>query len=334
MDPGGRALGCHVDALAEADRTGRPAGDRTWLVAVAAALWGTDGLLRLPLVGQLPAATIVFWEHLLVVVVLIPLLPSAVRAFRAASGRERLALLVIGVGASAVATALFTQAFSYGDPVTPLVLQKLQPVVAIVAAAALLGERMRAGYWLFAVPALVGAWLVAFPDPLSVAPTALVAALLAVAAAVLWAIGTVLGRLVSLRLRSRDVTVLRFAIGLPAALVVLLLNGAPIAVSPAHLGPLALLALVPGLLALSLYYLGLRATAASRATLAELAFPLTAALVGVGFLGAHLAVTQWIGLAVVLVAVTALGLREHRPDPVVLTPVEMAGKPPSGRQTS
>jgi DME family drug/metabolite transporter len=324
MDPAGRALGSHVDALAEPDRTGRPAGDRTWLVAVAAALWGTDGLLRLPLVGQLPAATIVFWEHLLIVVVLVPFLPSAVRAFRAASGRERVALLVIGVGASAVATALFTQAFSYGDPVTPLVLQKLQPVVAIVAAALLLGERMRTGYWLFAVPALIGAWLVAFPDPLSVAPTALVAALLAVAAAVLWAIGTVLGRLVRGRLRSRDVTVLRFAIGLPAALVVLLLNGAPIAVAPAQLGPLALLALVPGLLGLSLYYLGLRGTAASRATLAELAFPLTAALIGVGFLGAHLSVTQWIGLAVVLVAVTALGLRERRADPVVVAPVPAA----------
>src|SRR4051794_16553946 len=123
MDPAGRALGCDVEAIADTGRAGeRTSGDRTWLVALAAALWGTDGLLRLPLVGQLPAATIVFWEHLLIVVVLIPLLPSAVRAFRAATGRERVALLVIGAGASAVATALFTQAFTYGDPVTPLVL--------------------------------------------------------------------------------------------------------------------------------------------------------------------------------------------------------------------
>src|SRR5437899_228954 len=84
---------------------------------------------------RLPAATVVFWEHLLIVVVLLPFVPAAVRAFRAASGRERLALVLIGAGASAVATALFTQAFRYGDPVTPLVLQKLQPVIAVVAAA-------------------------------------------------------------------------------------------------------------------------------------------------------------------------------------------------------
>jgi DME family drug/metabolite transporter len=297
----------------------RPANlpDRTWLIAVAAALWGTDGLLRQPLAGQLPASTIVFWEHLLIVLVLVPFLPSAGRAFRAATARERTALVVIGAGASAVATALFTQAFRYGDPVTPLVLQKLQPVIAVVAAAILLGERVRRGYWLFAVPALAGAWLMAFPDPLSAAPQAAAAALLAVAAAALWAVGTVLGRMVSARIASRDVTVLRFAIGLPASAIVLAAQGGPVAVTPAQLGPLVLLALIPGLLGLTLYYIGLRSTAAARATLAELAFPVTAALIGVGLLGTQLRPTQWLGLAVVVASVTALGLRERSPRPVV-----------------
>lgn len=292
-----------------------------WLVAIAAALWGTDGLLRQPLAQALPAATVVFWEHLIVVVVLIPFLPAAVRAFRAARPRDRVALLVIGAGSSALATALFTSAFRYGDPVTPLVLQKLQPLVAVLAAAVILGERFRAVYWVFAVPALIGAWLMAFPDPLAVAPGQLTAALLAVAAAVLWAIGTVLGRLVSTTMASRDVTVLRFAIGLPAAAVVLGVQGAPIAVTGPQLGPLVLLALIPGLLALTLYYIGLQSTAAARATLAEMAFPVTATLIGVGLLGTTLSGTQWLGLAVIVVAVTSLGLRERGERPAVAVPV-------------
>lgn len=289
-------------------------------MALAAALWGTDALLRQPLAGALPASTIVFWEHLIIVVVLTPFLPAAYRAFRAASGRERAALVVIGAGASAVATALFTQAFRYGDPVTPVVLQKLQPLIAIVVAAVLIGERVRGRYWLFAVPALAGAWLMAFRDPLSAAPQAVVAALLAVGAAALWAVGTVLGRLVSVRIPSRDVTVLRFAIGLPASAVVLALTGGPLAVTPAQLGPLALLALIPGLLGLALYYVGLRSTPAARATLAEMAFPVTAALIGVTLLGTVLVPTQWLGLAIIVVSVTALGLRERRTDPVVAVP--------------
>ncbi|MEU7818206.1 DMT family transporter [Pseudonocardia sp. NPDC049154] len=292
--------------------------DRTWLVAVAAALWGTDGLLRAPLAGALPAATVVFWEHLIAVVVLLPLVPSAVRAFRAAPTRDRVALLVIGAGSSALATALFTAAFATGDALTPLVLQKLQPLVVVIAAAALLGERVRAGYWLFAVPALVGAWLVAFPDPLAVQVRELGAAGLAIGAAVLWGFGTVLGRMVGVRTAPRDVTVLRFLVGLPASAVIVAVQGAPLAVSPGQLGPLALLALIPGLLALVLYYVGLRDTPAARATLAELAFPATATVLGIAFLGVSPSPTQWIGLLVVVAAITALGLRERGAEPVVL----------------
>jgi drug/metabolite transporter (DMT)-like permease len=157
----------------------------------------------------------------------------------------------------------------------------------------------------------------AFPDPLSAAPRAAAAALLGVAAAALWAVGTVLGRMVSVRMPSRDVTVLRFAIGLPASAIVLVSQGAPVAVTPAQLAPLALLALIPGLLGLALYYVGLRSTAAARATLAELAFPVTATLIGVGLLGTELSPTQWLGLVVVVVSVTALGLRERAPEPLV-----------------
>src|SRR6478736_5498312 len=58
------------------------ARDLTWLVALAAALWGTDALLRLPLALQVAAPTIVFGEHVVLVLVLLPFLPLAIRAFR------------------------------------------------------------------------------------------------------------------------------------------------------------------------------------------------------------------------------------------------------------
>lgn len=300
----------------------RQLADRTWLVACAAALWGTDGLLRKPLADALPAASVVFWEHLIVVLLLAPFLPRALRAFWHASGRQQAALVAIGIGASAVATAMFTAAFRLGDPVTPLVLQKLQPVFAVAAAFFLLGERVRAGYFAFALPALAGAWLLAFANPFEVRVAALQAALLAVGAAALWAGGTVLGRYVATSMPPRDVTALRFTIGLPASAVILWATDAPLAVGWDNAFGLVLLAIVPGLLALSLYYIGLRATPASRATLAELSFPVTAAIIGVGFLGTRLTPTQWLGFAVVIAAVTALGWHERvrRATPMVSSP--------------
>ncbi|MFC7327054.1 DMT family transporter [Marinactinospora rubrisoli] len=289
--------------------------DRMWAVALAAGLWGTSALMREPLARELPAPTIVMYEHLLIVLCLSPLVWPAVRALAGAGPRVLAAMLVVGAGSSALATTLFTAAFTFGDPVTPQVLQKLQPLFAVLLAVLLLGERLTPRYAWYALPALAGAWLLAFPDPLAVSVSGVQAAGLAVGAAVLWAAGTVLGRLAGTRLPVRHVTTLRFTIALPVTLLIVLGTGSPLTVGASHLPLLAALALIPGLCALVLYYWGLSRTAASRATLAELAFPLVSALVGVGVLGAELVWNQWLGAALVLAAVTAMALSRSRTAP-------------------
>lgn len=297
---------------------------------MAAALWGTDGLLRLPLAENLPSGTVVFWEHLIIVAILSPFVPRALRTLARCGPRVWVAVLIIGGGSSALATALFTAAFQTGDAITPLVLQKLQPLFAVLAAWVVLGERLRSGYALFAVPAVAGAWLLAFADPLAIEFSALRAALLAVGAAALWAAGTVLGRLVSTSLPSRDVTTLRFTVGLPVTVIIVAAQGNPYAVAWDNAVGLGLLALIPGLIALSVYYVGLRATPAARATLAELAYPATAVIIGVSFLDETMTATQWVGLAAVVVAVTALGWHERtaKRRPVVVPPEPAS---PAGR---
>ena len=287
-------------------------GDRTWLVALAASLWGLSALWRGPLARDYPALTIVLWEHLLLTLVLLPWLVPAVRRLLAASLGTRVSVAVVGVGSSALATVMFTAAFAVGDPITPQVLQKLQPLVAVGLATVLLGERLRRGYLLFLVPALVGAWLLSFPDPLSVRPDSARAALLATGAACLWAAGTVLGRAASRELRFVDLTTLRFAVGLVTLLVVAGATGTPLAVGRAAVPDLVLLALVPGLTAMVLYYRARGRTPASRATLAELAFPLTAALVGVVVFGTRPEASQWLGITLVLASVVALSWHERR----------------------
>lgn len=306
------------------------------LVAFAAALWGLDGLLRKPLATALSPATVVLWEHLIVVLILLPAVPAALRTFARCSRGDRLSVLIIGAGSSALATALFTEAFKLsaasGDFVSPVVLQKLQPVFAVVLAVVLLGERVRPAFAFFAVPALAGAWLLAFADPFAITVRAAEVALCAVAAAALWAAGTVLGRRVSGSVGPKDLTVLRYCFGLPAAAVIAAQQHAAFAPGSSNLLGLVLLALIPGLAALRLYYVGLRATAASRATFAELAFPVTAAVIGVAFLGSHLTGTQWLGFAIVVAAVSGLSLRERRPDPLVTqAPVARVASSAAGR---
>lgn len=296
--------------------------DATLLVAFAAALWGLDGLLRRPLATALDAGTVVLWEHAIAVLVLLPTVPAALRAFRRLTVHEQGAAVVIGVGSSAVATALFTRAFALSskhfDYVTPLVLQKLQPVSAVLLAVLILGERLRVTYVYYALPALAGAWLLTFATPFDVQVNELEVAALALGAAVLWAAGTVLGRLVSFSLSPQETTTLRYLFGLLGAICVVQVTGAAWAPGWGNAAGLVLLALIPGLIALLIYYRGLRSTPASRATLAELAFPATAAIVGLTLPHASMLTwSQWLGFAVLVAAVLGLSWHEQRRRPAV-----------------
>ncbi len=296
----------------------RRARDLTWLVAIGAGLWGTDALFRRSLAQQVSAPTLVFAEHLVLVLALSPFLISSFRAFAGLDRRSKLAVVAIGIGASALATTLFTVAFTIsgesGDYVTPVVVQHLQPLFAIAGAVTILREKVRSRFAYFAIPAVLGVWLLAFPDPFDVTVARAGVVFLALGAAVLWAAGTVLGRLVATELRPVELTTLRFAFGLPAAAVIVAVTGQSFWVPDiSSTAAVVELALVPGLLAMVLYYVGLRRTAASRATLAELAYPLVGAIVGImlstGGAGS-LSWSQWLGAAVIAAAVTALSWHE------------------------
>ena len=282
------------------------------LVALAAALWGTDALLRRPLAHSTQAATIVFGEHLVLVLLTLPLIPAALLAVHRAGRRYVAAAVAIGVGASATATILFTQAFVHGDPVTPVVLQKIQPLVAVAGAWVILGERPRRHFGWFLAGGLVGTWLIALRDPFAVDVAAALPALFALTAAVLWAFGTVLGRFLTTRIAFEHVTALRFAFGLPASALAVLLLGAPAWTSAGDAVWIAALAVVTGLVALSLYYYGLQRTPAVIAALAELAFPVTAAAVGYLAFDATLDGSQWLGLAITSAVVLALPITGPR----------------------
>ena len=284
-------------------------------VALGAALWGTDALFRRGLALELDASVVVFYEHLFLTLACLGLLARVPWRRVRWTPRVVTSLLVIGVGASTTATFLFTLAFRYGDPTTPLLLQKLQPFVAIGAAWLLLGERPRVRLGGFAVAAVAGAYLISLPDPTAVSVAQLAPALLAIGAAALWGLGTVLGRGLSTTFAARELTALRFAIGLPASALILLVDVGPsgfASVGGGDLPALLALAAVPGLLALWLFYRGLAGTPASAATLAELAFPLSAIVINRFAFGDTLTTTQWLGISLLAGTLVVLSRLSQR----------------------
>jgi len=151
-----------------------------------------------------------------------------------------------------------------------------------------LGERRRPWFWVVVLVALLGVYMVVFAynpaDPLSALQHGrLEAGLFALGAAVLWASGTVLGRYALGSLSFWSVTSLRFTLALPVLVAVVLVQygvGGFGHYQVSDFVPnLLAIALVPGLLALLLYYRALSRTPASLSTIAELALPVTATFI-------------------------------------------------------
>ena len=290
----------------------------TLLIALAAMLWGGDLLLRpQALSGGWSPARVVLGEHLFLTLAFVVVLWRGRRALAALPRAQWAALLFVSWGGSALATWLYTRAFTLGSPLTAILLQKTQPVFALVLAGRLLGERRRPGFWAWCLLALTGAWLLAgitrLPSPADVHTQQ---ALCALGAAALWGGATVAGRFLTPSLSPALLAGARFALAVPIlALFVLLTPSAHIPPNNLRTGEslrplvfLLLIVLLPDLLGMGLYYIGLRGTSASAATLAELCYPLTSLLIGLCLQHTFLSSAQWAGLLLLLIAVIGLGL--------------------------
>ena len=311
------------------------------LVAVAATLWASDAYFRNQLVQHLSATQIVVAEDALVTLFLLPVLFRSRHELRALGARGWTAVAIIAAGAQALATILFTASFSIAAQhqvfAETFVLQQTQPLIAIVLAWIVLGERRRPWFWPAAAVAVVAVYLVVFAsDPLSPLSALqngrLEVGLLALGAAALWASGTVLGRFALGSISFWSMTALRFTLALPVLVIVVLaqsgLGGFGHYRVSDFVPNLLAIAIVPGLLALLLYYRALSKTPASLATIAEMAYPVAATLIASapppwGF-NQPLYPVQVLGTALLLCVIVFLNWSREKAAPVMVRPLSLA----------
>src|SRR5437773_6330978 len=147
------------------------------LVAVAATLWASDAYFRNQLIGHLTPTQIVVAEDALITLFLLPILVRSAHELRHLGWRGWLAVGIIAVGAQSLATILFTASFqeaaTYQVFAETFVLQQTQPIIAILLAWIILGERRRPWFWPALIVAMAGVYLVVFAQD----PTAPVSAL-------------------------------------------------------------------------------------------------------------------------------------------------------------
>ncbi|MBP9691242.1 DMT family transporter [Candidatus Woesebacteria bacterium] len=262
-----------------------------FLIMIASSLWAIDGLFRTQLTYAIPTASIIFFEHLLGTLILLPILYRNVRWIRSYSMDTWKTLLLLTLVSSVLGTILFTQAlassFAYNDFVTPILLQKLQPIFVVLLSAIFLKERITPQFVFWASLALVGSYLVSFgttPVSLDFTGRSMIY-LLAIGAAFCWGTGTILSKKVLTKIEFPVATALRFLLAVPISAIFIFALGESYDFSQIPHAFMYRFLIIAGVTggagAIFLYYRGLQVTKAHVATFAELAFPVVSILIAV-----------------------------------------------------
>ncbi|GIP35347.1 DMT family transporter [Paenibacillus sp. J2TS4] len=291
-----------------------------WLVVLGAALWGVDPLFRILLLKSLTSTQIVLLEHILLFAVAAPVLWRRRAELKGTRLVHVGALLFLSWGGSAIATILFTAGLAHGDLNAVLLLQKLQPLIAILMARYLLKEQLPRYFGWLLIFALAGTYLLTFGWTIpftGMGDFVQIGSLLSISAAVLWGGSTVMGRYMLGKMSYETVTSLRFILALPLLFVITWSEGQewslPAGIQDQALVMLNLVlqALLPGLLSLLLYYKGLSAVKASYATLAELSFPMVGVLINWIVFQQIITIAQLIGFVLIWLTLYVISRQQN-----------------------
>ena len=300
-------------------------------VGVAALLWSIDGVFIRPQFYHLPAVLVVFFEHALGFLALIPFLIYGRKEVQKLSLAGWGSLLWISIWGGLLGTLFITKAFfaAYNPNVqttlaTVVILQKLQPVFALFLARILLKERLNKDFYIWAIIAIIAAYFWAFSkngivlhDIKLIVPAAVYAFLAAFA----FGSSTVFGKRFTNELSFGTATSLRLMGTMLLALIFILIGGQFKSIPDMqmiHWKLLILIVFSSGALSMFIYYFGLKRIPASIATIFELVWPLSAILLDFIINKNALNTTQYIAAAFLLLSFFMIIKRKNMPQKKVL----------------
>ena len=258
-------------------------------IMLAALLWSLDGVFIRPKFYELPASLVVFLEHALGFIILSPFIFLNWRKIKGLSLKYWKAILWVSFFGGLLGTIMITKAFFaaiFGEVTfaTVILLQKLQPVFALLLARLILKERVSKKFYLWAAVAILAGYFLAFgKDGFDIRNIDWFhnAAFFALLAAFSFGSSTVFGKRLVNHLDFKIAAALRFGVTSVLALILISVNSDILqisSVSNVQWGLLWLIVFTSGAGAIFIYYYGLKRVTASVATICELFWPLSAVI--------------------------------------------------------
>lgn len=259
------------------------------MIMLAALFWSLDGVFIRPKLYSLPANLVVFIEHFLGLIVLSPFIFINWQKIKNLSLKSWGALFWVSIFGGALGTIMITQAFFAAISgsitfATVVILQKLQPIFALILARIILKEKLTRQFYLWAILAIIAGYFLAFGKTgLDILQINFwhSAAFYAFVAAFAFGSSTVFGKRIVNHLDFGSTSALRFALTTIIMLAIVLIGND---FSSFHLIEklqwelFAAIVFTSGAVAMFIYYFGLNKVTASTATICEMFWPFSAVI--------------------------------------------------------
>lgn len=290
-------------------------------IAISAVLWGVDGVVLTPSLFNLDVGYVVFVLHAFPFLLMHLFFAKQYRFIGKMPRQDVITFLLISllggaIGTLAIVKALFLLDFIHLSIV--VLLQKLQPVFAILLARTILGEKLKQRFIQWASLAIFASYFLTFgwarPD-FDTDSNTIYAASLALLAAFSFGSSTVLSKKILGNYSFVTSTFYRYGFTSLIMLVYMIFLG--------DFGQfqqttnenwmyIVIIGLTTGSGAIFLYYYGLRKVKAILATISELMFPLSAVIFDYFINGSVLSYVQWIAAALMLFAIFRLNAEPEK----------------------
>jgi drug/metabolite transporter (DMT)-like permease len=302
------------------------------LVCTAAAMWGFDGVVLTPRLWNLNVSYVVFMLHAL------PFLGMNLifyREYRTVTRLTRMdmvyfiliALFGGALGTLSIVKALFLVQFKHLTVVA--LLNKLQPVFAIILARILLKERIGKNFVFLALLAMVAGYFLTFQfqiPQLVNNGNMLAAALYALLAAFSFGSATVFGKRVLNKVDFKTALFYRYGLTTLIMLIIVLLTGRfdqiPKTTTTNWIF-FCIIGLTTGSGAIMLYYFGLRYIRASVSTICELCYPISSVVFDYVFNGHLLSPIQWISAILMILAIYRISKNQNGEEDALHRPASL-----------
>jgi len=287
-------------------------------IIIAAIFWALDGIILTPALYSLPVPTVVLIEHVLAFLFMLPFFIASIKEVKKLKAGDWGAFFWVAIFGGALGTMAIVKAFFYVNFVNlsiVVLIQKLQPVFALLLAAVVLKEKLPKKFFLWATVAIVATYFVTFSDfvpNFSTGDKTMAAALFSLAAAFAFGSSTVFSKRALQKVSFAMGTYLRFGLTAILMFFIAFSTGDLLAirqVTTTQMLIFLLIAFTSGGTAMFLYYYGLKWVTASVSSICELAFPVSAIILEFFIHGRLLTWTQWLGTLVLFYAIYQVSIK-------------------------